>query len=198
MKKTAIVTVILIAIFLLFWVAAIRSTDMGNSDFKNLEQAIMDAQPDENKLKNEILPQLNRAIEDYPDDARLTRHRLTTLVNLGLLEKAQKDAARLIELADSVTVRFVACGLAESLGNITKEASLQCYRDLYIWYSSKVNTIDSWCPTIALMGEMPEAEKIQAEYLKSEPSEELRRWYAENFIPFKRENFLYSNRGEKE
>lgn len=169
---------------------------MKAEDFDDLEIAIVDSQGDESRLENEIIPRLDKAIEAHPDDPRLIKHRLETFVQLGLLGNAKKDADRMIALTNSTSFRFLSCTLAESMGNGTKEDYLQCYRDVYLMYSTKVKDIDFLHVLSASMGELPDAEKIRTDYLKSIQNEELRNWYVKDLVPFNRDSFLLRAKNE--
>ena len=177
----------------------------------------IEARPDDSKLRNNRLMLLlrighledakkdaDRLIESYPDNplwSQWVLHRTGIFVQQGLFENAQKEIDRMITLTDNNFWRFYACMLVESRGSGKKEEYLQCYRDVYTLCITKDKDIyakpvykdgstDPFPVYVALMGEMPDAEKIVADYLESVRDKQLRSFWAGAFVSFTRKEFL--------
>jgi hypothetical protein len=156
----------------------------------DIDEAIFYSNMDRGRLKNEIIPRLNRAIKARPDNTRLIELRLGIFTRLGLLQKAKIDTDKMIDLTDNNGYRYFSCVLAESMGEGRKGEYIQCYRDVYALYGAKEIDIEGIRVFAALMGEVPDAENIRNLYLESISNQELRSWCADALVPFKREAFL--------
>ncbi|MDR1397485.1 MAG: hypothetical protein LBJ14_07110 [Desulfarculales bacterium] len=185
MKKIVIVVILIVGIaFLCF------ANYWQQKEVNDIDEAIFHSKLDHGRLKNEIIPRLNRAIKARNDNPRLIKLRLEMFVTLGLLQNAKIDNDKMIDLTNSNDYRYFSCLLAESMGEGRKDEYLQCYRDVYALYSAEEKDINDCRVFAALMGEVPEAENIRDLYLESITNQELRRWCTDALVPFKREAFL--------
>ncbi|MDR1396623.1 MAG: hypothetical protein LBJ14_02690 [Desulfarculales bacterium] len=192
MKKIFIVVFLIVGIaFLCF------ANYWQQKEVNDIEEAFAQSILDDDRLKNEIIPRLNRAIKARPDNTRLIELRLRIFAGLGLLQKAKIDTDKMIDLTNSNGYRYFSCLLAESMGEGRKDEYIQCYRDVYALYGTKEIDVEGIRVFAALMGEVPDAENIRNLYLESITNQELRNWCADALVPFKREAFLLPCTKEK-